>query len=122
MHKGSLSCKCIPKLGQEFPNTFLNTWADANGLCTLDGLPSNFNCNYIWSDGSNIYYSYNRSNYILNGDTWEVKTWNGLTNFYGSYIWTDGINIFLNNYILLPSTAKLYQRANGQWIGPCKMY
>ena len=49
---------------------------------------------YIWSDGTNIYYSYGTNQYVLNGDTWEAKTWNGLTKFYASGIWTDGTNIY----------------------------
>ena len=31
------------------------------------------------------------------GNTWEVKTWTGLTNFDGNDIWTDGENIYYSN-------------------------
>lgn len=51
--------------------------------------------NYLWTDGTNIYYSYGQYQYVLNGDTWEAKTWEGLTDkygrksFHGDYIWID---------------------------------
>ena len=59
------------------------TWT---GLTKFDGY-------YIWTDGKNTYYSYGSNQYMLNGDTWVEKIWNGyLTNFYGEYVWTDGTN------------------------------
>ena len=63
---------------------------------TWNGLTS-FYGNYIWTDGTNIYYSSSNEQYVLNGDTWEAKTWNGLTSFFGDYIWTDGTNIYYSN-------------------------
>ena len=61
----------------------------------------------IWTDGTNVYYSNNRTHYVLQGDTWVDKTWNGfmdfgilypaIDSFYGAYgkgIWTDGTNIY----------------------------
>ena len=42
----------------------------------------------------NIYYSYDSEQYVLNGNAWEKKTWDGLTSFYGSHVWTDGTNIY----------------------------
>lgn len=64
---------------------------------TWKGFPRtvrDFYANRIWTDGTNIYYSYETDQYVLNGDTWEVKTWNGLTSFMGSRVWTDGTNIY----------------------------
>ena len=54
---------------------------------------------YIWTDGTNIYYSSDTSQYQLDKttSTWSVKTWTGLTSFRGWYIWTDGTNIFCSN-------------------------
>jgi len=57
-----------------------------------------FYATYVWTDGTNIYYSGygDGDQYVLNGDTWEPKVWNGLPDspFYGKYIWTDGTNIY----------------------------
>jgi len=70
-----------------------------NGLRSFYG-------NYIWSDGTNIYYSYYNDQYVLDKSTstWIPKTWNGLIIFDGQYIWTGGTNIYYsyngNNYIL----------------------
>lgn len=67
---------------------------------------------YIWSDGTDIYYSRGTQHYILNRetDTWVSKTWNGLTNFDGSYIWSDGTNVYYSasrneQYVLDKSTS-----------------
>ena len=42
-------------------------------------------------------------------DTWETKTWTGLTNFNGFKVWTDGDNIYYSNdseqYVLDKSTS-----------------
>ena len=78
---------------------------------TWTGL-TNFEGDYIWSDGENIYYSYSSNQYVLNKLTltWSIKTWNGLTNIYGNHIWTDGENIYYsygssNQYVLDKSTS-----------------
>ena len=78
---------------------------------TWTGL-TNFEGDYIWSDGDNIYYSYSSNQYVLNKSTltWSIKTWNGLTNIYGNHIWTDGENIYYsygssNQYVLDKSTS-----------------
>lgn len=53
-----------------------------------------------WTDGTNIYYSNGNTHYVLNKETntWERKTWNGLTTFTGSKIWTDGDNVYYETY------------------------
>lgn len=60
-------------------------------------VPSASGVSNIWTDGTNIYCS-NGSiatrQHILNGDTWEEKTWNGNPYFRGIYIWSDGTNIY----------------------------
>ena len=62
---------------------------------TWNGL-TNFYANCIWTDGTNIYYSYGSEQYVLNQETstWEVTEWgkrleNGASMFYpqGDYIW-----------------------------------
>ena len=55
---------------------------------------------YTWTDGENIYNSYETDHYVLNKETstWEPKTWNGLASFYGGNVWTDGENIYLSRY------------------------
>ena len=63
---------------------------------TWSGL-TNFDGNYVWTDGINIYYSYKSNQYVLNGDTWETKTWNGFSNIYGHSVWTDGTNIYYSS-------------------------
>ena len=80
---------------------------------------------YVWTDGTNTYYSEGSIQGVLVDGIPEPKEWNGLTNFYASGIYANGKSIYHYDgseyHILLPSTAKLYQRANGQWIGPCTM-
>lgn len=59
--------------------------------------PSNFDGRYVWTDGTNIYYSTGSNQYwldVANGNTWYLKTWNGLTSFSSLNIWTDGTNIY----------------------------
>ena len=60
---------------------------------------TNFNGQYIWTDGDNIYYSYTGNQYVLNKSTstWTEKIWTGLTNFEADGIWTDGDNIYYNS-------------------------
>jgi hypothetical protein len=74
---------------------------------------SSIGSNYIWTDGTDIYYSYYGIHYVLNRETntWKSKTWNGLTDFNGDYIWTDGKNIYLSDdsskqYVLNGNTWK----------------
>ena len=65
----------------------------------------------IWTDGTNIYYSNQSNQYVLNKSTstWEAKTWSGLTSFDGRSIWTDGDNIYYSSgtsqYVLNKSTS-----------------
>lgn len=65
----------------------------------------------IWTDGENIYYSYDSTHYILNPElgTWISKSWSGLTRFSGMDIWTDGENIYYsydsNQYVLNKATS-----------------
>lgn len=82
-------------------NFELKTW---NGLTIFFG-------ENIWTDGENIYCSYDSTQYILNKatSTWVTKTWNGLTDFGGDHVWTDGENIYFSfnqqQYVLDKSTS-----------------
>jgi len=65
---------------------------------------------YIWSDGTNTYYSNNSKQYQYDKSDhqWYPKTWNGF-NPDGRYIWTDGENIYYSyqstHYVLDKSTS-----------------
>ena len=71
---------------------------------------TDFNGEYIWTDGDNIYYSRDLT-YVLDKatSTWTIKMWSGLLFFYGDNIWTDGDNIYYSNsikqYVLNKSTS-----------------
>ena len=51
---------------------------------------------YIWTDGTNTYYSNGTNHYIFDSITltWSSVTFTGLTNFNGKDIWTDGTNVY----------------------------
>lgn len=76
---------------------------------------TDFQASYIWTDGTNIYLAnkvYNSgwkySSYVLNGDTWEEKTWN-ITSMECGGLWTDGTNIYYSyegkHYVLNKETS-----------------
>ena len=80
---------------------------------TWTGLTSFYGAN-IWTDGTNIYYSYSSGSnyqYVLDKSTstWNTKTWNGYNYINGYQIWTDGDNIYYsdgsNQYVLDKSTS-----------------
>ena len=53
--------------------------------------------NKIWTDGTNIYHSYDGNHHVLNGDTWVAKSWNGCDiGKYGTF-WSDGTHIYLSS-------------------------
>lgn len=96
-----------------------------NGFWELMPNSSGINGQCVWTDGTNTYYSEGSIQGVLVDGIPKPKEWGGLRVFYASDIYTNGKNIYCYNgseyHILLPSTAKLYQRASGQWIGPCTM-
>ena len=73
--------------------------------------PPSITGQYVWTDGDNIYYSNSLKQYVLDKstNTWEPKTWSGLTKFGGDSIWTDGVDIYYSynsqNYVLNKSTS-----------------
>ena len=86
-------------------SVYTNNWS----AMTWTGLTS-FNGEYVWTDGTDIYYSSNTSQCKLDKSTytWSAMTWTGLTNVLGGWIWTDGTDIYYslssNQYILDKST------------------
>lgn len=88
---------------------FGNTWVGKtwNYQITSSG--------YIWTDGTNTYYSNGAIQKVLNASgEWENKTWTGLSNFDGKYVWTDGENVYYSNYT---SSAQQYvlNKATSTW-------
>ena len=98
-----------------------DTWEETswNGISSFQG----YN---VWTDGTNIYYSYGTydssywtgddgtyGQYVLNGDTWEDKTWNGVNPSSGLCIWTDGTNIYYSDYIYTDSYHYVHYVLNG---------
>ena len=79
--------------------TMSNQKYDSNwSTMTWTGLVS-FPSSNIWTDGTDIYYSYTTDQYKLDKSThtWSAMTWTGLTDFYGSNIWTDGTDIYYSS-------------------------
>lgn len=65
---------------------------------------TDLNSQYIWSDGTNIYYSEEIYQKVLDKatSTWNNKTWSGITysgviNFSAEYVWSDGTHIYYSN-------------------------
>lgn len=77
-----------------FPRSISNVWS----IKTWNGL-TDYNGNYIWTDGDDVYYSAGSSQYVLNKSTstWTAKTWNGYTAVWGDNIWTDGDDIYYSD-------------------------
>ena len=85
------------------------TW---NGFTSFN----DYNAN-IWTDGTDIYYSYGTNQYVLNRETstWRSKTWSGLTMFDGYNIWTDGENIYYSTYGVSGTTQYVLNRETSTW-------
>lgn len=68
---------------------------------------------YVWTDGYNIYCSYNGSNKVFDRAQmkWFDKTWYGLTNFDGRNIWSDKTNIYYSS----GSTQYVLNRETSTW-------
>lgn len=75
------------------PNTYAhtNTWVKKEWNISNNDRSISFG-SYVWSDGTNIYYSNYEDQFVLNNDIWERKTWN--VEIHGNWIWTDGVNIY----------------------------
>lgn len=78
-------------LTKDSNGNYTNVWENKQWNVRISG-------KYIWTDGTNVYYSEGTKQYKLNDSTltWTEQTWTGLTDFYGSYIWTDGTDIYFS--------------------------
>ena len=76
-------------------DVLFNDWVSANFKSEI----LTFNEEYIWSDGTNCYYSFGTYHYIFDIETksWLSIMWSGLTSFGGNYVWTDGVNIYFSS-------------------------
>ena len=84
---------------------------DAWEVKTWSGLTSFYGTN-VWTDGTDIYYSANSSQYVLNksNSTWTAKTWTGVTSISGKRVWKEGSNIYCSDgrnaqYVLAKNTS-----------------
>ena len=82
-----------------------------NTLELIDENSKVYSAFYIWTDGENSYYSYDKSHFIFNKTTfsWDEVTWNGLESLWGSCVWTDGEDIYYTtntySYVLNKETS-----------------
>ena len=82
--------------------------------------PSSFSGQFIWTDGTNVYYSSNENQYVFDRESssWEQMIWNGLANFSGNNIWTDGENVYYSynagQYVLNKETNTWIEKT---WVG-----
>jgi uncharacterized secreted protein with C-terminal beta-propeller domain len=117
----SVTNKALQTVGASMPEQdFEEGYKPPNGTATPKELTtltaktwnvSNLDGTYIWTDGTNIYYSKGTSQYVLNGDTWEEKTWKGLTYVSGACIWTNGENIYYSS----AATQYVLDKATSTW-------
>ena len=100
----------------EVANTILSTkaeesWQNTGWNFSNMTSPPTLAGHYVWTDGTNYYYSYAIYQYTIDiaTHTFVPKTWNGLTSIMGSYIWNDGTNIYYSNsssqYVLDTQTS-----------------
>lgn len=99
-------------LGVQVIKGFSNNWSTKtwNGFSEVEGY-------YIWSDGTNTYYSNDSDQYVLQGDTWVQKVWNPTVLVkvpqYGYNIWTDGLNWYYSG----GNNTKQYKLTeDGYWV------
>lgn len=92
-------------LTKDSNGNYTNVWENKQWNVQISG-------KYIWTDGTNTYYSEGTKQYQLNDSTlnWTEKTWGVLTDFYGRYIWTDGTNIYYSE------ASKQYKLVGTTWV------
>ena len=108
MRKGRLIYTTLPF--PTVPNTGRWVPKEWNGLDVITNT-KNINGRGVWTDGTNIYYSWSQYQLVLHGNTWEPKEWN-IDGFYGYAVWTDGKNIYLDYPY---GNAQHYVLVNGIW-------
>lgn len=81
-------------------NKTTSTWEEV----TFHSLPTHFYSNWLWTDGTNIYYSKGTDQLVLDKNTltWYPKEWLGLTQFEGKYVWSDGTHIYYSEHSAKP--------------------
>ena len=96
--------QAVQPKGFYFVNFTEKSWA---GLTSFEG-------SYVWTDGTDIYYSGGSSStqYVLDKETsaWNTKTWIGQT-LRGDYIWSDGTDIYYSNN----NAQKVLDKATSTW-------
>lgn len=81
---------------------------------TWSGDLTEFNGEYVWSDGENIYYSgSSTSTYILNKSTkqWKIHDVGVTETIYGNQVWSDGTN----TYYSYGSTQYVFNKTTKKW-------
>ena len=103
------------------PPVVLDAWDSK----TWTGLTSFYGTN-VWTDGTDIYYSANTTQYVLNKSTstWSTKTWLGRNTISGKRVWTDNYNIYCSEgrnaqYVLNKSTGEWLTKT---WLGYDSVY
>ena len=92
-----LYASCKPTKNILPSKVFLDTFAPCSAFAIYTSLGDDrdrYQGQNVWSDGTDIYYSDGSAQYVLNGNTWVAKTWNGIASIWGRDIWTDGTNIY----------------------------
>lgn len=76
------------------------------------------NRDYIWSDGTNIYYSNGSTQKVLDLSTskWENMAWSGLAEFNGSDTWKDGENVYCTVYQNGAYSYYELNKSNSTWV------
>lgn len=92
-------------LTKDSNGNYTNVWENKQWNVQISG-------KYIWTDGTNVYYSEGTKQYKLNDSTltWTEQPWTGLTDFSGSYIWTDGTDIYFSE------ASRQYKLVGTDWI------
>lgn len=108
MNKGSLYCST--KHWITLPADYSHRGIFVR-LVATDSNWANVNSANVWTDGENIYYSYDSTQYVKVGNSWVTKTWSGLTSFRGEYVWTDGTNV----YYSLQDAQYVLNKETGTW-------
>lgn len=90
-------------------------WVDT---CFTGG--SNFEAKYIWSDGTDIYYSYSSAQFKLDKETktWNKMVWQGYQYPDGDDIWTDGTTYYYSDgsgHYVLDNATKTWSKIT--WTG-----
>lgn len=79
------TCSTMKRLFPTLRKQYTSEWVSMTWDNELDVMGS-----YVWTDGTNIYYSYGYDQYVFNNGTWVEKDWNGgPSKVHGTYIWVD---------------------------------